>query len=500
MRQKPEAHLNQPAILPPGTGHRRGGFRVFSLVSRWFAGLLVMSALAFTPTPGLSAQTPAPAPLSSNRFLFVVDISAPMRKHTAAIVGVVKDILGSSASGQLHDGDSIGVWTFNEDVYTGNLPLQTWTAEDNEEITLRIGEFLRQQDFGKKSSLEYAMTAVDKVVNVSDIITVFIISSGAGPIRGTPFDREINAQYIQCLRDMGKKPMPLVTVLQGSRGKFIRSTVNALPWPVVIPELPIPLKIAGETPAKPAAAPVQRAPSMILVGTNAMATPSPPPVQPASATAQAPPQAPALPPPRAAVIRPPAGASPQIPAPAAPVPAPPTQSPPVVAMNTPFMPPVAPATAPIPAPPVPARVSETPTPTPVAPPPAAVVRSPASGELPLVPPQSPPVVQNPRPATETTEPNVVPTAPASATPKPMGAAAPVSKAASPAPAQAPRMTLTAQAAALIKSYTGAHRNLLVVGGACVLALVTGLILLLARRSRPSGRVSLITQTMDDRRR
>jgi hypothetical protein len=506
MRLMPDGQLIQPAL-------RR--------LRRAFAGVLAVSLAILAPAPGVFAQnypavdlnstpasapattasTPAPAAesLSSNRFLFVVDTSAPMRQHLHDIIGVEETILRSAASGQLRNGDSIGVWTFNEDVYTGTMPLQTWSANDSEEIALRIAEFIRQQDFSKKSRLDLAMAPVAKVVKLSDIITVFVISSGAGPIRGTPYDDDINAQYQLCLRDMGKKPMPLVTVLQGKRGKFIRYTVNALPWPVIIPELPISLKIADESPA---AAPTNQA-----IAATAAATPTQPVTPPpqrgfASPPYAFPPTTPAPTPPVAAPVVQPQSAPPAVtavvPVPAPPVVTAPAPQPAPPAMPAPVPPPVAPPVAPV-------TVAETPAPAaPVTPaaPPAVEVRPATSGELPLVPPRSPPLVRKTLPATGVMAQDAAPATPApAAVPAaraPVVAAAPAQTAPA-APVQAPSRTLVAQATALIKSFTGNHRSLLLIGGVSLLVVATGLILLLARRSRSPGRVSLISQTMDDRR-
>src|SRR5690242_8706173 len=63
--------------------------------------------------PPLRAQTSKPPLLSSNRFLYVFDISAPMHKQAAAVQKSVLDTLESRASGQLHYGDTLGVWTFD---------------------------------------------------------------------------------------------------------------------------------------------------------------------------------------------------------------------------------------------------------------------------------------------------------------------------------------------------------------------------------------------------
>ncbi len=73
-------------------------------------------------------------------------------------------------------------------------------------------------------------------MEASDTITIFIISTGDGKMKGTPFDAEINALYRQSIKDMKGRRMPIVTVLQARAGKVLHYTENALPWPVVMPE------------------------------------------------------------------------------------------------------------------------------------------------------------------------------------------------------------------------------------------------------------------------
>jgi hypothetical protein len=497
--------IRQPNCRPE-TRSRLCAMAAFLAFIAFAPGLFAQHYPDYTPDPAPAAAPAAaaavsppatvssPETLSSNRFLFVVDISTSMRKHGRDILDVVQTILSSGASGQLHVGDTIGVWTFNDDVYTGGMPLQTWSADDGPEIIQRITEFLSQQKLAKKSRLDRAMVPVEKVVKLSDIITVFIISSGAGPIRGTPFDNDINDQYELCLHDMGNQPMPIVTVLQGKRGKLFRYTVNAMPWPVVIPALPTPLKLPPEAlpqAAAPAAAPN---PADQSVAANAAPAPAPAPVQP-------PPVMPVMPPPQ---VPPSAYAvRPETPVTTAIAPVAQPQAPPAVVMGAP--PPASPPPA-VPAPVavavVPMPAPENPAPTaPAAPPPEVEVRPPTSSQLPLVPPRQPPLVPKTLPATGTMAENAAPAAPVPQSPTPASAPVPAPAAApvSAAPAQPPPQTLIAQATALIKSFTGTHRSLLLIGGVSLLVVASGLILLMARRSRPSGRVSLISQTMDDRR-
>ncbi len=69
------------------------------------------------------------------------------------------------------------------------------------------------------------------VIKASDTITIFILSTGDGQMRGTPFDAEINSLYLQNIHDMQGRRLPIVTILQARSGKILHYTLNALPWP-----------------------------------------------------------------------------------------------------------------------------------------------------------------------------------------------------------------------------------------------------------------------------
>ncbi|MDB6109548.1 MAG: hypothetical protein JWR69_1298 [Pedosphaera sp.] len=312
---------------------------------------LALLLFALLLAPPLRAQNSKPPILSSNRFLYVFDISAPMHRQATVVQKATQDILESRASGQLHYGDTIGVWSFDAEVHAGFFPLQTWLPGEEREIALRIGEYVKQQPVGKKSSRQdKVLEAVSDLIKNSHTITIFLFSTGESPMRGTPFDDAINAAYQRTLKDMKQDRMPIVTVLQAKDGKLLTYTVNALPWAVVIPELPIPIKApravaTSSTPAPTAKPPVvaPRAPEPAVAVPPPVATvPAPQPKAAVSAIQATPP------PPRVAPapipttrLEPPA-----VPAPAPALPVPPTPQPaPVVAAPKPD-----PAPAPTPAP------------------------------------------------------------------------------------------------------------------------------------------------------
>ncbi len=486
--------------MQPNLNHQTAAIRV-SRARQLILRLLL--ALLAGCLPAISARAASDSTLSSNRFLCVFDISAPMHKQAAAVRKAFQDFIDSRASGQLHYGDTIGIWSFDSELHTGYLPLQVWASGEEDEITLRIQEFIKQQPVGSTSHLGAAMDGIKEIAASPDMLTVLIFSTGESPISGTPFDDAINAEYQRDLKDMGRARMPIVTVLQARHGKFLKYTVNALPWPIVIPELPIAIKMATVKPAvavpAPQVAPVPVTPAAKPAQTSAAEPPVP---TPAPAPMPMPLPAPASTPNTAAV-------SPDL------APAPP----PSMTMPTPAAPVTAPLrTQPKPAPSVAplAAVSSPPLPPPPSPAPVAVLPPPTT--IPIPPPRPVPTPVNPpTPAPQAIAPKLavapstgikpapVPAPVKPPTPAPTAEQVPVgpnasdvSPANSPAPKPVTPPAAVAQAAA-VPPNSILHPNSLLIAGGSLFVVAGLLIVIIVRRNRVAPGPSLITRSLNSTR-
>jgi len=210
---------------------------------------LAFAGAAFAP--GLFAQTSAAKPGPSNRYLFIVDTSFSMYDRAMGVQTVVRNLLQSGMNGQLRRGDTLGVWTFNEKLYAGRLPLQRWTPEAQQIITLRTLEFLGKQHYEKTTALDDALAEMARVIENSDAITVILISDADEKIKGTPFDAAINAIYSQNYRRQKKAQMPFTTILRAESGTITGYKVNMAPWPLELPPLPPETQRAEATANKP---------------------------------------------------------------------------------------------------------------------------------------------------------------------------------------------------------------------------------------------------------
>jgi len=226
--------------------------RLNGLIPR--AILLVIGSLAFLAFPALS-QTNVSRPASiPGRYLVVVETSHPMSRRSGNIIKTVATLLLSGMGSQIRQGDSIGVWTYNEQLYAGRLPLQRWSNAEQHSMASAILDFLKRQKYEKQSAFASVRPALEKVVKDSESITIILVSSGEETMAGTPFDDQINQLYKNWREEQQKARMPFVTVLRAKRGTIIGYSVTPSPWQVEFPAWPAEpvAKAASETTPVPA--------------------------------------------------------------------------------------------------------------------------------------------------------------------------------------------------------------------------------------------------------
>src|SRR6266446_9034879 len=225
--------------------------------------LLAIVALTTSLFPA-HAQTNTPPP--GNRYLFIVETSRSMQRRSDGILTAVQQLLTSGIGGQLRRGDTLGIWTYNDELYPGRFPLQHWSPEVHRTIVSRAVSFLQQQKLEKQCTFVPVLPALEALVKDSPFLTVIVVSAGEQKILGTPFDDQINKLYTSWANEQQKARMPLVTILRAKAGKYTDFSVNAAPWPVEMPPLPKEILVA-QTPEKKSAPPVTK-PSPPPIGRN----------------------------------------------------------------------------------------------------------------------------------------------------------------------------------------------------------------------------------------
>ncbi len=244
-----------------------------------------------------------------------------MQKRAENVQKMVGSVISSGLKGHMESGSTVGLWTFNETLLTGQIPLQHWTETTRQRVALNLVQTLQQQKFEKPARLAVAWAAATNIIAQSEHLTILLITSGSDAPAGTPFDAAIAETFAKNAAEQRKNNMPFLTILRAAKGNVVSFAVNMPPWPLEVPAYPEGLKpVARVTPppqieTAPPPTPVAKRPDPgILSPTNtiylneAIATPEPsttktPPAPSATndPVATAPPSAPS---PSAAITNP----------------------------------------------------------------------------------------------------------------------------------------------------------------------------------------------------
>jgi len=235
---------------------------------RSFIGGLLVATVWLVPRATLAD----PPDTSSNRFLFIIDVSAGMKQLQEPAREALFDLIYSGARGQMTNGDTFGVWLAGASNDTSGS-VETWKHKYAVELASRAALRVKDHGFQGKSSLATALADVTRVIRSVGDVSVVIVTSGETPLAGTPFDAEINARIKEILPDMTAAKATVNIVLAAQDAQFVAWSINSPDFLIQFPNLPPRPKraVAASTP-RPAPA------SEGIQANSATATrPAPPP-------------------------------------------------------------------------------------------------------------------------------------------------------------------------------------------------------------------------------
>ena len=206
---------------------------------RYLLAPALLISLCFSTV--VRAQTPAPGDTNApptERFLFIVETSTTMAKRSENTAKVVASMIASGLKGQIGPRSTIGIWTFNDQLFTGKLPVQTWLPDTRQVTALTFGQFIEKQTFENSPNLSVTWPAVTNIVAKSEHITLLFVTSGYNPIVGTPYVGPIGESFRANAEAQRKNNMPFVTILRAVKGQFVGFSVTTPPWPLEVPEYP----------------------------------------------------------------------------------------------------------------------------------------------------------------------------------------------------------------------------------------------------------------------
>ena len=101
---------------------------------------------------------------SSNRWLFVFNTSASMHDRVRGMESITYDLLTTAMHGNLRAGDTIGIWTFNNQLNADEAPLQDWSPAAAPSIMKDTMEFIDNHAYEKSAVFGDVLTNMLRVI------------------------------------------------------------------------------------------------------------------------------------------------------------------------------------------------------------------------------------------------------------------------------------------------------------------------------------------------
>lgn len=163
----------------------------------------------------------------------------------------IYDLIRSGLYGQMRTGDTFGLWTFDKLAHAGKFPVQVWDARKATSIGAIAAAHLSNHNYERSADLKPVTELLTTVIQAVTNLNVFVISDGDCAMRGTPFDKAINAEYKKQRRERSSAKRPFVTTLIARDARIVSYSVVIGGKPIILPERPLPPAVAAKIPAPP---------------------------------------------------------------------------------------------------------------------------------------------------------------------------------------------------------------------------------------------------------
>lgn len=192
--------------------------------------------------------------LAQDRWLLIFENSSAMKKRMPAVGEELQKLFFTGMDGQMHGGDSLGVWTFDKTLHVGEFPLSTWQPEKAAQTASNLLVFLNKRSFKGEVNFNALQPVLNEVVAGSQRLTILIFCEGQGDVIWTPYNEAISKSLREGYAERKKNAQPFVIVLRVQEGEYFGCSINFPPGGLnfpAFPPLPEEIKRAVEKPALP---------------------------------------------------------------------------------------------------------------------------------------------------------------------------------------------------------------------------------------------------------
>ena len=175
---------------------------------------------------------------SSARHIIIVDTSFSMVRRKQALYATVSNLFSSGLGGHIREGETVEMWTFNENIDSSSIPPRPWRQAEARDLATRAVNFLKNRRFAKRTRMTGLMERIIDTCQRAERFTVVLLSDGDTDVVGTPYDRSINLAYSDYGRAVRKARQTFATILRGREGGFLAWAVIRGGDMIQVPLLP----------------------------------------------------------------------------------------------------------------------------------------------------------------------------------------------------------------------------------------------------------------------
>ena len=187
-------------------------------------------------------QKTARPPSTAERFLFVVNTSSSMKRLDAANRQTLFDLIYEGLNGRMRSNDTYGIWTFDENTYAGEFPMQIWNPTNNLNLASQAATFLKSRRYRGATQFQPMVGKLMSVIRTVKDVNIFIISDGDTPFAGTSVDQTVNASYAARATERRRAKKPFITTLVARDGSISAGSVTIAGEPIALPDRPVPVR------------------------------------------------------------------------------------------------------------------------------------------------------------------------------------------------------------------------------------------------------------------
>jgi hypothetical protein len=186
-----------------------------------------------------------------------------MANRMEGLATTLDSLVEHTLSPLMRRGDTLGMWSYNQELITGEFPLQRWEPEAQTGLRNRMLTFARTRWAQKPSTLSAVLPALERLTSDSAALTVFVVTTGEEGSQGLPADDEVNRVYAKWRKEQQRVKMPYVIVLRFKEGKSYDFSITPAPFPVKLAPMPRPPEpvVASSPAATTPVRPVTNAPA-----------------------------------------------------------------------------------------------------------------------------------------------------------------------------------------------------------------------------------------------